>query len=203
MMKIIACEIFKPYVELLNMNLDIIYLDIAGHNYPNRLARMIQKEIDRSLNYDKIIILYGLCGNAILKLKARNIPLYVVRVHDCLSILLGSKERFNELFSERLSSGWSCLSLEGKNMVFEEYDEEEAEYLNAILNPQKDIYITFSLPNEKEYENKYLEIIKGDLSFLKKILVLDSDDLLKVNKNEKLRFDEERIIEKEENVWKS
>lgn len=205
MMKIIACEIFKPYIELLDMELDIVYLDIEGHNYPTRLARMIQTEIDHSLNYNKIIVLYGLCGNAILKLKARSTPIYVVRVHDCLSILLGSQKRFYKLFGNRLSSGWSCYSLENKNkiIVFDEYDEEERMYLEAILNPKKDIYITFSLPNEKVYEQKYPEVIKGDLSFLKMILLLESKDLLMVNENEVLKFDEDKIIVKEEVVWEN
>ena len=57
MIKIISCEVFKPYIELLNMNLDITYLDIEGHNYPNRLAKQIQKQIDECQHYEKIILL--------------------------------------------------------------------------------------------------------------------------------------------------
>lgn len=155
MMKIISCEIFKPYIELLNMELDIVYLDIEGHNYPKRLARMIQKEIDQSLNYEKILVLYGLCGNALLDLKVRDIPIYVIRVHDCLSILLGSKERFYHLFNERLSCGWSCYSLENRVISYDGYDEEEVEYLKSVLDLKKDVYVSFSLEKEKEYEKIY------------------------------------------------
>lgn len=197
MIKIISCEVFKPYIELLNMNLDITYLDIEGHNYPNRLAKQIQKQIDECQHYEKIILLYGLCGNALLHIKARNIPVYVIRVHDCLSVLLGSTERFYELFHKRLSCGWSCYSLEGKDILFDDFDEEEQIYLQMILNPPKEVYISFSMEKERQYEIKYKEIIKGDLSFLKDIILLKSKELLEINSNDQIRFDERTILTKE------
>lgn len=196
MMKIISCEIFKPYIELLNMELDIVYLDIEGHNYPKRLARMIQKEIDQSINYEKILVLYGLCGNALLDLEARDIPIYVIRVHDCLSILLGSKERFYHLFKERLSCGWSCYSLENRVISYDGYDKEEVEYLKSVLDLKKDVYVSFSLEKEKDYEKKYTEIIIGNLQFLKSIISLESTELLQVAQNDILKFDEKEIVRK-------
>lgn len=197
MIKIISCKIFKPYIESLKLELDISYIAIEGHNYPKRLSKQIQSEIDKCINYEKIILLYGLCGNAILNIKARDIPVLVVRVHDCLSILLGSKERFTKLFKDRLSAGWSCYSLEGRNISFEGYDDEEREYLESIFHPKKDIYIRFGLVEDKHYENNYNEVITGDLSLLKAIISNDSKELLEIKINEYLRFDEEEIIVKE------
>lgn len=197
MIKIISCEIFKPYIELIDVDIDITYIEIEGHNYPKRLSKLIQTEIDKCQGYDKIILLYGLCGNALLEIEARDIPIYIVRVHDCLSILLGSKERFELLFQNRLSAGWSCYSLEGRYKCFEEYDEEEREYLESVLNPKKDIYITLNMDRDKEYEKNYKEVILGDLSLLKAIILNDSDELLELKIDEQLKFDEKEIMVKE------
>lgn len=197
MIKIIACEVFKPYIEMLGINEEIDYLEIESHNYPHKLSRMIQKKIDESQNYAKILLIYGLCGNAILDIKARNVPVYVVKVHDCLSVLLGSKERFMTLFQDRLSAGWSCYSLETKPFLsFDQYDEEEQEYLKSILNPPKDIYISFQMKDEETYEKNYKEVIQGDLSFLKDILDMNSQELLEVNKDEYIVYDENEILKK-------
>ncbi len=197
MIKIIACSIFKPYIELLDMNLDIVYLEIEGHNYPKKLAKQIQAEIDKCQDYKKIILLYGLCGNALLNITARNVPVYVVRVHDCLSILLGSTKRFYEIFQERLSCGWSCYSLENVKISFDNFDKEEQLYLESILNLKKDVYVSFSMKKEILYEKQYNEIIKGDLSFLKSIILLESEELLEINSYDQLRFDENKILIKE------
>ena len=94
--------------ELIADNYEFVYLDIQQHNQPHTLAKNIQKEIDKSRGDEKIIVLYGLCGNALVEIQARNIPVYLVRVHDCLTVLLGSKQRFVIIFKS-LSSSWSYL----------------------------------------------------------------------------------------------
>lgn len=198
MIKIIACEVFKPYIELLGIHEDIEYLEIESHNDPHKLSKMIQKKIDESQNDSKILLIYGLCGNALLDIQARNTPVYVVKVHDCLSILLGSKERFMALFQDRFSAGWSCYSLEVKPcQSFDQYDEEEQEYLKSLFNPPKDIYVSFQMDKEKTYEKKYKEVIQGDLSFLKDILDMNSQELLEIKKDDVIIYDEKEILKKE------
>jgi Protein of unknown function (DUF1638). len=199
MMKIISCEVFKPYIEMLSIEKEVVYIEIEGHDRPMSLSKMIQREIDKSQGYEKILLLYGLCGNATLSIKANDIPMYIVRVHDCLSILLGSKDRFYKLFHDRLSESWSCYSLEKRDYHFDDYDEEEREYLKQILMPQRNVYITFLKDDEKVYEEKYKEVIQGDLSFLKDIIDLKSKELLELNKDERLKYSEKEVIEKERN----
>lgn len=183
---------------MLDVDIDITYLDIEGHNYPKRLTKQIQSEIDKCQGYEKIVLLYGLCGNALLGIRARDIPVSVIRVHDCLSVLLGSKDRFIDLFKDRLSEGWSCYSLELKPRVsFDDYDEDDREYLESILCPKKDIYISFDMSFDKEYEFRYNEIIDGDLIFLRDIISNNSSELLEINRYEKLKYDEREIMVKE------
>lgn len=198
MIKITACEIFRPYIKMLNICEKIDYLEIESHNYPHRLSQMIQKKIDESQNYSKILLIYGLCGNAILNIKARDVPVYVVKVHDCLSILLGSQDKFMKLFQDRLSAGWSCYSLETKPLLsFDQYDKEEQEYLKKIFNSPRNIYISFQMENEKKYEKNYKEVIQGDLSFLKDIVYMNSQELLEIKKDDRIIYDEREILKKE------
>lgn len=217
MIKVIACAIYQPYIEhlALEQSLDITYLEIQQHNYPKTLSKNIQKEIDRTKNATKIIILYGLCGNALLEIKARDIPLVLVRVHDCLSVLLGSKKRYHTLFNHRLSSAWSCYSLQQKGVQWVDektyqtwnnvYDEETIQYLQSCLCKKCDIYIYLHLPKE-QIEESIKEVIVGDLQFLKDILTLQSKELVELKKGQYLTNSldlEEVFTIKEEIEWKS
>jgi len=61
--------------------------------------------------FDGILLGYGLCNNMLLGLKARHTPVIVPRAHDCVTLLLGSKERYREIFSDApgtyyYSAGW-------------------------------------------------------------------------------------------------
>lgn len=203
MIKVIACKIYEYYILQLEYNFtnyEFIYLDIQQHNYPHTLAKQIQKEIDKGKNYEKIIILYGLCGNALLEIKARNIPVYIIKVHDCLSVLLGSKRRFNQLFKERLSVSWSCYSLKENNYDFyndqqyskwcQQYDQETANYLKNILMKENNIYLTYNYKDDQEFiENK--ELIEIDLKFLKDILLFKSTEVVRLYKNTRIVSSEE------------
>lgn len=197
MIKVIACSIFKIYIEQLDIDLSnyqFTYLEINQHNQPNLLASKIQEEIDLIKDAERIIILYGLCGNALLSIKAISIPLTLIKVHDCLSVLLGSKQRFNEQFGHRLSSSWTCLSLKkaGYDLYqddkYEEwlelYDEETANYLKETLSSNASIYISFNLADEQI--NDEFEVIKGDLSFLKDILTNKSKELIDLYNNQSI-----------------
>lgn len=203
MIKVIACKIYEYYILQLKYNFtnyEFIYLDIQQHNYPRTLAKQIQKEIDKGKNYEKIIILYGLCGNALLEIKARNIPVYIIKVHDCLSVLLGSKRRFNQLFKERLSVSWSCYSLKVNNCDFhndqqylkwcQQYGQETANYLKDSLMKENNIYLTYNYKDDQEFiENK--ELIKIDLKFLKDILLFKSTEVVRLYKNTRIISSEE------------
>ncbi len=61
--------------------------------------------------YSAVLFGYGLCNNGIVGLTARDIPIVVPRAHDCITLLLGSKEKYDSEFSKEpgtyyYSSGW-------------------------------------------------------------------------------------------------
>lgn len=200
MNKYIACQIFKPYIK--DKSLDITYFDIEGHNHPKILAKQIQKEIDQCQGYDNIILLYGLCGNILLYIQPHDIPIYVIKAHDCLSIFLGGKEKYQCLLKKRLSLSWSCYSLEQTKLSFDEYDKEERDYLESLFNQKKDVYVSFKEDYDKKYETKYKEIIYGDLSYLDDIIHLQIKDMIEIKKGDKLLFHENEIVIKQKTMEK-
>lgn len=61
--------------------------------------------------YDAIALGYGLCGNGLAGLQARSVPLVLPRAHDCITLLMGNRERFEAYFRDHpgvyyRSIGW-------------------------------------------------------------------------------------------------
>lgn len=190
--KVISCAIFQPYIEYLTFDKEqyvFTFLEISQHNQPKKLAKAIQLEIDRSdeNEFDKIIILYGVCGGALMALKAHSIPLIVIKVHDCMSILLGSKERFERLTENNKSIGWSCYALKKANYTNDSllkwqsyYDEETIAYLKEMLSIDVSYYISLNIPLDDEYLDSEKQVLTGDLKFLEKIINLKSNEIVDV-----------------------
>ncbi len=197
MIKIISCAIFKPYIEQLALDkkfYQIVYLDIQQHNQQKQLSKSIQYEIEITKNVSNIIILYGLCGGALLSIYTKKTPLTIVRVHDCLAILLGSKKRYREITHSNPSLQWSCYSLQKSNYLndcisqwSEQYDEETVQYLRETLCMNKPLYVSHSLDAEKRYVDEASEVIEGDLSFLESIVKMNALDVITLLPNKKLK----------------
>lgn len=201
-MKIISCRIFKTYISgFLNKNDEVVYLDIQMHNYPKKLTKLIQKEIDNS-NHHRILVLYGLCGNALLEIHSGNKEVFVIKAHDCLSILLGGYQNYLHYFESRKSSSWTCRGLlinDGDFQLKEyqqwlnDYGKEEADYLKSVLCQPCHIYIQME---DDDINTAYSEIILGDRQYLKDIIHLLHDDLLILSKNHQLKLtNDENVIE--------
>ncbi len=115
--RIVACEIMvrevchvvatAPHV------CDVTFLSQGFHDEVEPGRREIQRAIDDTPagRYQAILLGYGLCNNLIAGLVARDTPLVVPRGHDCITVFLGSKERYQEQFTGHpgtyyYSSGW-------------------------------------------------------------------------------------------------
>ncbi|HOX06200.1 MAG TPA: DUF1638 domain-containing protein [Planctomycetota bacterium] len=77
------------------------------------MADALQKKVDAADPelYDAVGLAYALCNNGIVGLAARSVPLVVPRAHDCITLLLGSRARYDEVFGQSpgtyfLSPGW-------------------------------------------------------------------------------------------------
>ena len=78
------------------------------HNRPKGLRVTLQEEIDAidAEGCDAILLAYGMCGTATVGLTARHAPLVLPRAHDCITLYLGSRERYNQEFLSHPGTYW-------------------------------------------------------------------------------------------------
>jgi hypothetical protein len=183
--KLITCEILFREISLCasmcNNIIDVQVMPKGLHDIGEKSMReKLQTEIDSvdSDKYEAILLCYGLCNNGIRGLHSK-LPLVVPKAHDCITLLLGSKEAYNEYFYNNpgtyfKSSGWierdvnpnqtenSITSQLGMNKTYrqyvEQYGEENAEYLMEMLgdwlkNYKKMTYINTRTGNPEVYRN--------------------------------------------------
>ena len=125
-LKVIACEIaFREITHLAAQScslLDLEFITQGLHDVPRTGGSRIQACIDAvpEGKYDAVLLGYGLCGNLIRGLTARHTRLVIPRAHDCITLFLGSKERYAEVSREKVgcyfyTSGWlECLRRRGE-----------------------------------------------------------------------------------------
>jgi len=128
--------------------LTIRYLEQGLHKTPDRLRAALQEQIDAASDhdFDALPLGYGLCSNGIVGLRPRSVPLVVPRAHDCITFLLGSKERYREYFDQRPGTYWytpgwiECTEMPGPEhrektyrAYCEKYGEENALYLMECM----------------------------------------------------------------------
>ncbi len=77
---------------------DVTLLKIGLHNQPNDLHARLQHEVDQAAGqgYDAVVMAYALCGKATEGLAAHGVPLVIPKGHDCITLFLGSRERYAE-----------------------------------------------------------------------------------------------------------
>ena len=95
--------------------IDIVVMPQGLHEQPDKLRSEVQKELERICDvqhrpYDASLLGYGLCSNGIAGLAAK-IPIGIPRGHDCITLLLGSKEKYRQYFDTHrgvywFSGGW-------------------------------------------------------------------------------------------------
>lgn len=124
-LKVIACEIAVrelQYAAARSKNLvDLEFLNQGHHDTPISGREEIQQRIDAvpAGKYEAIALGYGLCSNILAGLKSEHTPMVVPRAHDCITLFLGSNERYQQFFSARpgtyyYTSGWlECATRRG------------------------------------------------------------------------------------------
>lgn len=157
-LKLIACNVLSREIGFLSSQsdnfIDITYLRQGYHDTPEELNRILQHEIDlidsgdspysclpKNGDFDAILLGYGLCCNGPVGVASKKYPIVIPKAHDCITLLLGSKERYLEYFETYPGTFWYtpgwCENLETRRMrrdrlmqeYTERYGEENAEYL--------------------------------------------------------------------------
>ncbi len=116
-LKVIACEIaLREICHAVAQSpslVDLEFLPQGLHDTPTRGRDEIQRRLDAvpAGKYDAVLIGYGLCSSILKDLCARDTRLVIPRAHDCITFFLGSKERYQQCFTERpgtyyFTAGW-------------------------------------------------------------------------------------------------
>ena len=183
--KLIACEVlFREvcsHAATSNNVIDITFVRKGLHDIgAEKMSKALQQEIDavNSEDFDAILLCYGLCSNGVTDLHA-DIPIVIPRAHDCITLFLGSKERYRKYFDENpgtyfKSPGWvergnwsedaedSITSQLGLKRTYEEYvelyGEEDAQFIFETLGGWEESYkkvafINTGLGNIESYRN--------------------------------------------------
>ena len=94
------CSTFE-HIELLEQGL---------HNEPQRLQRELQEAIDRveadHPEAQVIVLGYGLCSRGTEGLYTRRCRLVAARAHDCITLLLGDKQRYAQYVKDNPGTYW-------------------------------------------------------------------------------------------------
>ncbi|MHC4561450.1 MAG: hydantoinase/oxoprolinase family protein [Planctomycetota bacterium] len=115
---VIACGVLaldlKHVAQGLGLDVSMEFLPGGLHSTPKELRRRLQEAIDEASaaqKGDMIAIAYGICGLGTVGLHARNVPLAVPRINDCIALFLGSDAAYREQFRQYpgtyyISAGW-------------------------------------------------------------------------------------------------
>lgn len=187
---------------------DIVLMPQGLHDEPDKLRTDVQKTLDNIHDlqgrvYDASLLGYGLCSNGIIGLSAE-IPIVVPRGHDCITLLLGSKGRYQEYFDSHrgvywYSAGWiESGKMPGKERyenTLKEYqkkfDDDNAQYLmeleqNWISQYDWATFVDWELNDSDEYREytkrcaEYLgwnyDELKGSPALMQKLVDGQWDD---------------------------
>lgn len=166
-LKCITCEALARPVYLCAAQsphiVDVELLQRGLHNHPVSLRESLQARVDAAGSaYDAVVFVYGLCGQATAGLVAGPVPLVIPRAHDCITLFLGSRTRYQEQFENYPGTYWyaqdyierddgsgSALSMgvgsdNDLDGVYEEYvqkyGKENADYLMEVMGAWQQHY---------------------------------------------------------------
>lgn len=146
-LKCIACE---ALARILYHNaattphiVDIDLFELGLHNEPLKLQKTLQAQIDAvdSEKYDAIVMGYGLCGKATHGITARDLKIVVPRAHDCITLFLGSRERYQQQFEDHTGTYWYS-----------------ADYIERTIDPNTSLSLgAMTTANVEEQYAKYVD----------------------------------------------
>jgi hypothetical protein len=163
--KLIACEILcREFADAIAQSPHRIDVEFLGKGLHDRAGASMRDELQFHIDavpggeYDAILLGYALCGNGLHGLAARTTPVVVPRAHDCITLLLGSRKRYEEEFTNNpgtyfRSTGWlergqglePLVSLQTGagttlNGLIAQYGEDNGRYLYQELNRYQHSY---------------------------------------------------------------
>jgi hypothetical protein len=136
---IVACRVLESVLKplLAQRQLPATFLDYGFHRTPQLMTPALQAALEGLPEPSVVLLGYGLCGNGLAGLQAGPHTLVVPRADDCITLLLGSYQRYVEEFSAEpgtyyLTKGWlesGSHPLKEYHELLERYDLETAGWI--------------------------------------------------------------------------
>ncbi len=104
-LKLLACEImFREFCSLVASSknrVDVEFLskglhDVGRAAMSSRIRQALEAVNERE--YDAILLGYALCSGGVVGLEAKSIPLILPRAHDCITLFLGDRRKYDDYF---------------------------------------------------------------------------------------------------------
>lgn len=175
-MLVLACAVIEKEIRRFqNGKVEFKFFDYGLHRTPENMAKAIQVEIDRANEeeeFDGIILGYGLCSNGIVGVHSSKHPLIIPRIHDCITLFLGSPESYNEQAAKHpgtyyLTPGWiekGETPISKYESYARSYDEETARW---VLHEEMKHYTRIALIDTGVYPiESYRNIGQQNAEFL-------------------------------------
>ena len=117
-LKLIGCEVlYRETCAALARSrnqIDVEFLPKGLHDLGAEAMRSeLQRKVDETdhTRYEAILFGYALCGMGTVGVRARRLPIVVPRAHDCITLLMGSGEKYLQYFDAHQgvyfrSTGW-------------------------------------------------------------------------------------------------
>jgi hypothetical protein len=172
---VLACAVIeKEICQFQNGQVEFKYFDYGLHRTPENMAKALQSEIDQAEegNYKGIIMGYGLCSNGIVGLYSRKHRLVIPRIHDCITLFMGSPEVYRVQSAENpgtyyLTPGWiekGQTPLSKFKSYAQSYDVETAKW---VLHEEMKHYTRIALIDTGAYPMEpYRAVAKENADFL-------------------------------------
>lgn len=114
---IIACEVMLREicyaVARAPHPCDPVFIRKGLHDNPDVLREELRSRLATvdPARADVVVLGYGLCSNGTAGLQAGQIPLVIPKMHDCITMFLGSRSRYADLFGQHpgtyyYTKGW-------------------------------------------------------------------------------------------------
>ena len=190
-LKLISCEIFYrgmcTAVARSANPVDVEFLSKGLHDIGSaKMLHRLQEAVDRvdASKYSAVLLGYGLCNNGLAGLTARAIPLVLPRAHDCITMFLGSKDRYQDYFTTHpgvyfKTTGWiergtnggdlnqlSIAHQMGMDASYEElvakYGDDNAKYLyeelcDTVKNYSQLTFVEMGVEPDDSFERRTRE----------------------------------------------
>jgi hypothetical protein len=155
-LKLIACEILYREVcaaVARSVNkIDVEFMpkglhDVGQAGMSTRLAEALAA-VDES-RYDAVLFGYALCSNGLVGLTARSIPLVVPRGHDCITLFLGSKERYLDYFRSHTGVYFKTSGWIERGEGLSQYNQDAIQHQTGMTQTYEDLVAKYGEDNAK------------------------------------------------------